>query len=450
MNKDEKLPKNMPIVEWVMDENNQLQGIDCVSRVEKGAMKNPFVLLSDVEQEVKLSGDNYKQWITGALAIPMRGIVRLGKRDNGQEFFYLAFINRDNIEKAYVKFFVDGNNNNTNLHHIDQTLTQQDILIESWIKMSENDKSVDLFPKENYPLGTVFFTYYVPDKTRFEKILTGEEKTNCFSLEAVFGMRLITDPNEKAVIQSQLLSEVELNEIKTNLNKTKNTMKNKLKEKFANTKLTDLMTASGDVLVVDDVTYVATINGYVPYESEIILADGSVAVIHDGVLVALVPAPIQNLSKIETPKDEADKTAETKLDDQSKDVATDKKDEASTPTAEADKKDEEENKGEANLGDITNPMVTELSAVELATQLAEVKSQLSVLSAELTATKTLNDELTAKNEKLSKLPTAERLSASMSPSANDSTAPIMDEAKLTSLPLWQQYAYLAEQALNNK
>jgi len=417
----------MPLVQWFLDENNDMLGIEKVSRVEKGAMKNPFVLLSDVESEVKLSTDSYKQWVSGPLAIPMRGVVRLGKRADGSEFFYNAFITAADIEKAMIKFFADGADNKTNLHHNNETI-EEDYVVESWIKMSENDKSVTLFPGENYPIGTWFLTYYIKDKEKFMRIVSGEEKTKCFSLEAHFGMKIITDPIEKQKIESQLLSVIDNNITKENLKQTKiNTMK-----KFENIKLTDLVTAEGKVLVIDDMTYAVFIDGQLAGDGQYLLMDGSAALVQGGVLVAITPAPIpvmaSEIIKDEIKKDEEEKNPLTSIiNDENKNA-----DENTTPTTQT----------------LAEQTIVELSTQDLVKQIEELKTSLSVLNGEFTAIKNQNIELSETNAKLSKLPTAERLNNGM---ANLSAAEIqIDHAKFAELPMWEQQVIIAENRLSQK
>ena len=65
----------MEIVELILDEENEVTGIDAVSIVENGAIESNFVALA--EQEIKLAKvDEDKRILMGAALIPSKPIFR--------------------------------------------------------------------------------------------------------------------------------------------------------------------------------------------------------------------------------------------------------------------------------------------------------------------------------------------------------------------------------------
>ena len=82
----------MKIVELILDENDELNGIEAISIVEKPAIEEDFVALKDVEEVKFAKLDEDKRILLGPVLIPNKPILRRGKEDNywdGRCFRYL-------------------------------------------------------------------------------------------------------------------------------------------------------------------------------------------------------------------------------------------------------------------------------------------------------------------------------------------------------------------------
>lgn len=195
----------MNIVELLLDEENEVTGIEAVSIVESPAIESDFIALNS--QEIKLAKvDEEKQILMGAALIPNKPIYRT----NNEEEFYVYF-SADTVRKASELFFKNGNQNNATLEH---KLAVNDLtVVESWIvENKEKDKSAlyDL----DVPVGTWMISMKVNNSEIWNDFVkTGKVKG--FSIEGYFA--------DKATIQaSKDTSETKLEEIKELLKDLKN------------------------------------------------------------------------------------------------------------------------------------------------------------------------------------------------------------------------------------
>jgi hypothetical protein len=195
----------MNIVELLLDEENEVTGIEAVSIVESPAIESDFIALNS--QEIKLAKvDEEKQILMGAALIPNKPIYRT----NNEEEFYVYF-SADTVRKASELFFKNGNQNNATLEH---KLAVNDLtVVESWIvENKEKDKSAiyDL----DLPVGTWMISMKVNNSEIWNDFVkTGKVKG--FSIEGYFA--------DKATIQaSKDTSETKLEEIKELLKDLKN------------------------------------------------------------------------------------------------------------------------------------------------------------------------------------------------------------------------------------
>lgn len=149
-----------------------------------------------------LSIDDERRVVLGPLMIPNKFILR--RSEDGSPYY--IFFSRKTIRKMAEKFFRMNNHNNTDVNH-DEMVTNDNILMESWISESmEYDKS----KKYGYmlPPGTWFVSYKINDDDTWKKIKSGELKG--FSLAGGFIEKMKpVDP------------ELTLNEIKDILKKVK-------------------------------------------------------------------------------------------------------------------------------------------------------------------------------------------------------------------------------------
>ena len=144
-----------------------------VSLVEDPAIESTFIALSKNKVEIKL--ENEKRIITGAALIPNKPIYR----NIGGKEFYISF-DEETIEKL-AQGYLDNVHTVTTDHNSD---VNDVIVVESWIKTSDNDKSVSLGLNE--PIGTWFISMKVNNDEIWQKIKDGIYKG--FSIEAIVGL----------------------------------------------------------------------------------------------------------------------------------------------------------------------------------------------------------------------------------------------------------------------
>lgn len=174
----------MNIVELLLDEENEVTGIEAVSIVESPAIESDFIALNS--QEIKLAKvDEEKQILMGAALIPNKPIYRT----NNEEEFYVYF-SADTVRKASELFFKNGNQNNATLEH---KLAVNDLtVVESWIvENKEKDKSA-LYDLE-VPVGTWMISMKVNNSEIWNDFVK-TEKVKGFSIEGYFA--------DKATIQA--------------------------------------------------------------------------------------------------------------------------------------------------------------------------------------------------------------------------------------------------------
>ena len=124
----------MKIVELILDEEQELAGIEAISVVESPAIEEDFVALK--AEEIKLAEVNKeKRILMGALLIPNKPIYRR----SGEDEYYIYF-SKDTVLKASQKYLMAGNQNNSTMEH--QYELKGLSLVESWIIEDEvHDKS---------------------------------------------------------------------------------------------------------------------------------------------------------------------------------------------------------------------------------------------------------------------------------------------------------------------
>ena len=183
----------MEIVELLLDEENEVTGIDAVSIVENPAIESDFIALAD--QEIKLAKvDEEKRILMGAALIPNKPIFR----KNGEEMFYVYF-SKDTVRRASELFFMNGNQKKATLEH--QMSIKDLTVVESWIV---EDVKMDKTAKYglNVPEGTWMISMKVEnDEVWNDYVKTGKVKG--FSIEGYFADKAkIQKPDLKAEMQA--------------------------------------------------------------------------------------------------------------------------------------------------------------------------------------------------------------------------------------------------------
>ncbi len=166
----------MKIVELILDEMEELMGIQAISIVENPAIEENFVALKSQEVEFAKQ-DEEKRILLGAALIPNKPIYR----QNGEEECYVYFT-KETIRKASELFFQNSNQNESTLEH--EVELNGLSVVESWlVEDDEKDKS------RIYGLDVPVGTWMVSMKVNNDDIWNNYVKTNKvkgFSIEGFF------------------------------------------------------------------------------------------------------------------------------------------------------------------------------------------------------------------------------------------------------------------------
>jgi hypothetical protein len=168
--------EEIKVIELIIDEENEISGIDAISIVDDPAIQEDFIMLSS--QEVKLAEvDQEKKILMGPALIPNKKIYRR----SGEDEYYIYF-SEDTVRKASELFLTKGYQNNATLEH-DGDLDGLSV-VESWII---DDTNQDKSRKYGFdlPNGTWMVSMKVYDDSVWsDYVKTGKVKG--FSIEGHF------------------------------------------------------------------------------------------------------------------------------------------------------------------------------------------------------------------------------------------------------------------------
>ena len=182
----------MKIVELIIDETDDLSGIEAISVVESPATESCFVALSEQKQTfAKIDED--KRILMGAILVPNKTIYR---RDaNGDEYY--IYFSKDTIRKAAELYFINANQSNTTYEHFEAVTGCT--LIESWFVEDETiDKSA------LYNLGLSAGTWCGTMKINNDVIWNDYVKTGKvkgFSIEGYFADKFETKMSKHSLTE---------------------------------------------------------------------------------------------------------------------------------------------------------------------------------------------------------------------------------------------------------
>tara|TARA_R110001592_G_scaffold35706_2_gene121270 strand:+ start:288 stop:899 length:612 start_codon:yes stop_codon:yes gene_type:complete len=191
----------MKIVELVLDEELEENGVDAISIVENPAIESDFVALNN--QEIKLAEvDKEKKILLGALLIPNKPIYR-----NSEEGEYYIFFSKDTIVKASQMYLKNGYQNKSTLEH--QEALKGLTLVESWIVEDEvQDKSRKY--GLNVPIGTWMGAVKVNNEEIWKEYVK-TSKVKGFSIEGYFADKMERPKEalkETISVDQQLLNKI--------------------------------------------------------------------------------------------------------------------------------------------------------------------------------------------------------------------------------------------------
>lgn len=169
----------MRIVELIIDEKEDLSGVEAISVVEFPAIEENFIALNQQLQLAKV--DDEKRILMGAALIPNKNIYRR----NGEDEYYIFFSDAT-VKKASELFLMNSNQNNATLEH--QKKINDLSVVESWIvEDTEMDKSKKY--GLNAPVGSWMVSMKVNNDTIWNDFVkTGKVKG--FSIEGYFADKL--------------------------------------------------------------------------------------------------------------------------------------------------------------------------------------------------------------------------------------------------------------------
>jgi hypothetical protein len=200
----------MKIIELILDENEELNGIEAISIVESPAIEEDFIALKS--DEIKLAEvSKERRVLMGALLIPNKPIYRR----NGEDEYYIYF-SKDTVLKASQMYLMKGNQNNSTLEH--QYSLSGLSLVESWIIEDKvHDKSVKY--GMDLPIGTWMGTVKVNNDQVWEEFVK-TQAVKGFSIEGYFADKM---ERPKESLKEELTEEKEAEQL---LSKIKNILTN--------------------------------------------------------------------------------------------------------------------------------------------------------------------------------------------------------------------------------
>ncbi len=169
------------IIELIIDEENEVSGIEAISLVENPAIEEEFIALKE-HKEVKLAEvDSEKRILMGAALIPNKKIYREG----GESDDYFIYFSEDTVRKASELFFINGNQNNSTFEH--SVVLDGMSVVESWlIENPKKDKAANY--GFDLPKGTWMVSMKVLNDDVWKSVKAGEVKG--FSIEGYFADKM--------------------------------------------------------------------------------------------------------------------------------------------------------------------------------------------------------------------------------------------------------------------
>lgn len=148
------------------------QGMFKISLVDKPAIEENFIYFSE-QQKISFEANEEKKEVVGPIMIPNKKIIRFNP-DMG--YYYVRFT-EEVIKDIMYRYSKDGLFNAFGIHHAYDT--DDVVMLEVWMKESDNDKSKDY--GYDLPNGTVFVKAKIESDELFASIKGGD--INGFSIE---------------------------------------------------------------------------------------------------------------------------------------------------------------------------------------------------------------------------------------------------------------------------
>ena len=161
---------NLPLFDISLEDIEQ--GMYKISLVDKPAIEENFIYFNEVKK-IEMFSNEEKKEVVGPIMIPNKEILRFSP-DMG--YYYVRFT-EDTIRDIMYKYSKEGLFNAFGVNHAYDT--DDVVMLEVWMKESNNDKSTDY--GYDLPNGTVFVKAKIESDELFAAIKSGE--INGFSIE---------------------------------------------------------------------------------------------------------------------------------------------------------------------------------------------------------------------------------------------------------------------------
>lgn len=255
----------LPVYRIIINEDDT-SGCTTISLVDRPAVEIPF-LCFDKDEPMKFSVDEEKQVISGIVMVADTPIYR---RSETRGEYYVVF-EKDTIRKMVEKYSRNGYFNLVNLQHQPDAYVSGVHLIESLLI----DKERGICPVEfkDVPDGSWYVSFHISDKGLWEEVKRGEF-LNGFSIEIV--------------------SELELMEMKSNKSKTNMNLFN-----FAKTilKLAEVVTDKATLIIEGEIEIGKPV--FVEVEGEPIPAEDGEYTLEDGRVIVVAEGLISEIREVE-------------------------------------------------------------------------------------------------------------------------------------------------------
>jgi len=182
----------LPIYKLIINDDEELE-VNCISVVDQPATQSYAAFMSEqpVEHQFQVLNEE-KRYAVGALMVANKPIYRKDEK-TGKEFFVV--LDAENIERAMVKFFEKGYQNNVNLMHDPKQPVEGMTLFQHFIVNNElgirTPKGFDKLPE-----GSSFGIFKVKNDQVWELI---KQNKFGFSIEGVFKQQPMVVVNQEEV-----------------------------------------------------------------------------------------------------------------------------------------------------------------------------------------------------------------------------------------------------------
>lgn len=181
----ETMNKDLPLFNITLDDF--VEGMYKISLVDKPAIEENFLYFSEQDAPAVLDfANDEKREVVGPIMIPNKPILR----HSPEKGYYNVQFTEEIIEEIMYKYSKDGLWNSFGINHSYDT--HDVVMLEVWMKESDNDKSKDY--GYDLPNGTVFVKTKIESDELFKAIKDGE--VNGFSIEIEANIELTKHEEE--------------------------------------------------------------------------------------------------------------------------------------------------------------------------------------------------------------------------------------------------------------